>query len=481
MDINTKCQVFTPKENVVQLLDNVGYINDLYGLKIAENSCGDGNILSEIVVRYIEDCIRHNIPKEQIKNGLEQDIYGAEIDKIHRDNCIKKLDGIAASYGISNVKWNMFNGDFLKQNIVNKFDYVIGNPPYISYLELSEDIRSFLKENFSVCQYGKIDYCYAFIEAGIKSLTPTGKLAYLIPSNIFKNEFAYSLRQMLLLHLTNIYDFTNSKLFKNKLTASAIIIYDNIDNSDCICYHDVLKKRESKIAKASLTRKWKFNYKAPSNNSKKTIRFGDIFHTASSIATLLNKVFIIGDFKEEGNYIVVGNYKIEKEIIRKAVSPRSLNQHKSECVIFPYYYKDGLLARYTPQEFANKFPLTTSYLKQFESELDKRDSDKNTNWFEYGRSQALAHLNQRKLLISTLITKKVKTYILQPEIIPTSGLYIISRSKYSLEMAQKILESPKFFEYVKNIGVISNGNSFRISPKDINDYHFPYTEGQVEF
>ena len=51
MSINTKCQVFTPKKNAQDLLNAVGYKDNLFGKKVAENSCGDGSILAEIVER----------------------------------------------------------------------------------------------------------------------------------------------------------------------------------------------------------------------------------------------------------------------------------------------------------------------------------------------------------------------------------------------------------------------------------------------
>ena len=47
--MNKKCQVFTPENYVRELLDSVGYTHNLYGKKILENSCGDGNILVAVV------------------------------------------------------------------------------------------------------------------------------------------------------------------------------------------------------------------------------------------------------------------------------------------------------------------------------------------------------------------------------------------------------------------------------------------------
>ena len=56
--INKKCQVPTPHEIVVQMLDRIGYTEDIIGKRILENSCGAGGFLWEIVRRYINVCVK---------------------------------------------------------------------------------------------------------------------------------------------------------------------------------------------------------------------------------------------------------------------------------------------------------------------------------------------------------------------------------------------------------------------------------------
>lgn len=476
MPVYAKCQVFTPSENVKKLLNVVGYKNNLYGKKVAENSCGDGNILIEIVKRYIVNCLKEDMSTDDIRIGLQNDIWAAEIDIAHIENCKKRLNCLVESYNIHDVNWNILEGDFLKENIVDKFDLVIGNPPYVTYKELELSDRKFVRETYETCSIGKFDYCYAFIEASLKSLKPTGKLAYLIPSNIFKNRFAQNLREYFLPYLTDIYDYTNQKLFSGKLTASAIIVCDKSKkNKLFVNYHNLSDKTKMKIKKSELKDKWIF--KSNMFSAKESlVRFGDYFHAASSIATLLNKVYIIDEYTECDNYIAVGKYRLEKGLLRKAVSPRSINSRKEEMVIFPYYYTEKGLQKYTTMQFENLYPQAVVYLNHYRSELKKRKSDDGINWFEYGRSQALTHLNQSKLLISTLITGSAKVYLLDKDTIPTSGLYIVpqkNQQKYDLCKAKNVLESELFYSYVESIGVISNGNSYRISPKDINNFYFP--------
>ena len=242
---------------------------------------------------------------------MENDIYGNEIDEKHKVNCIDNLNKVAQKYNIDCVKWNIVQNDFLKSSISEKFDFIIGNPPYITYSDLNKTTRSFIKKNFIVCSDGKPDYYYAFIEMSIKVLSDDGKLAYLIPNNIFKNRFADRLRIFMLPYLSVIIDYTTEKLFENKLISSAIIICNGTQNNNDIQYVDKVKKREITLHKNSLTNKWIFRKKEVVKENKKR-KFGDDFNAMCSIATLLNEVFIIKNYEEYNEHIMDNGYKIKK-------------------------------------------------------------------------------------------------------------------------------------------------------------------------
>lgn len=104
--------------------------------------------------------------------------------------------------------------------------------------------------------------------------------------------------------------------------------------------------------------------------------------------------------------------------------------------------------KYKLEEFEAKYPGAVRHLKAFEDKLEKRNKDLSAEWFEYGRSQALSHLNQEKLLISTVVTDNIKVYELTKEDIPYSGIYITSKNGTSLEQAKQILNSEEFIDYV---------------------------------
>lgn len=68
------CKIQTPAEYVIKMLDYIGYKHNLYGEKVLENSCGEGNILVEIVRRYIQDANLNERTDKEIIEGLQNDI-----------------------------------------------------------------------------------------------------------------------------------------------------------------------------------------------------------------------------------------------------------------------------------------------------------------------------------------------------------------------------------------------------------------------
>ncbi len=469
-DCKKKCQIFTPLKNVNEMLDWIGYKDDLYGRKVLEPTFGKGNILMIIVERYINDCLKRNFSLIKIKKGLEADIYGYEYDDLYFKMCLKNLDELCLNYGIRNVNWKLICGDSLIMDCHAFFDYIIGNPPYISYKLLDEETRKFVKENFFVCSTGKFDYCYAFIEKSVDLLNIGGKMAFLIPSSIFKNVFSSKLRNYIKNDLLEIHDYDSQKLFneeangkkRNILTTSSVIILKKGSNTKILNYFNELNPNLSmKIKKNNLGSKWIFSI-AYSNIGK--YRFGDYFKASNSVATLYNKAYVV----DKSDPL----YYCSESILYDAVSPRSKMLNIKEKIIFPYLFDSGSIKRISVDDFQNNYPLCCSHLKKCFDNLSKRKSDLNNSWFEYGRSQALNDMQKSKLLISIVVTKKVKVYKLSKNMIPYSGIYIVPISDMSLNKAKKVLESKDFYKYIKSVGINASGDSFRITSKDINNYYF---------
>lgn len=469
------CQVPTPIQYVEQMLDNVGYKRNLWGRKVLENSCGEGNILIEIVKRYIADTKEKQYTPEKIARGLQNDIVAYEVDQEKIDTCLIRLNELISSENLPEVRWNIKHQDFLKSEEQN-VEFIIGNPPYITYHDLTQEERGFLQKEFRVCQKGRFDYCYAFIEASVRTLADNGKMIYLIPFSIFRNRFAAGLRAFLRNYITKIIDYKSINVFPGITCSASLILCENGSISDKVEYEDILMRNSFFLERSTLNedgQKWLFCRTSGGNR-----RFGDYFSVHNSVATLCNKAFLFSAEEEKGKYYIVDGVPIEKKVTLPAVSTKSRRTMKNGGreirIIFPYKVADGKVVHYSEDEFKNQYPCAWSYLYQFYDALGKRKADEKAKWFEYGRSQALAEVFRKKLVIPMVITNSTETHIAEKDAIPYAGYFITVKpnSNMTLQDAKNVLEGIQFYQYVKEVGTPTTISSYRVSVYDISEFMF---------
>lgn len=462
------CQISTPKEYVKSMLDLVGYTKKLHGKTVLENSCGEGDILIEIVRRYITDCRKQGYSDDVIKTGITRDIKAYEIDAQCVLKCIANLTTVAEELGLSDIQWNIEHSDYLESKAAD-YDFIVGNPPYITYHDLTVETREWLKKSFVSCSRGRFDYYYAFIEKSVASLKAGGSMVYLVPFSVFRNLFAQVVRDCIKPDIVSVVDYRGIRVFDNVTSSAALLYMVKGGESKAINYVQAINDTCNVIAKEKLTGKWFFK----ENSSGR--RFGDYFSVQNSIATLYNNAFLITQYEEDDQYIIIGDKKIEKGITRDAVSTKSCKKEKvTDKIIFPYRNYDGGYEHIPEDVMQRDYPNALEYLRQFKDALSKRKSSKGVRWYEYGRTQALGEVLGYKILISMVITTKVRTYIANENAIPYAGYFIKAKegSEYDLSFARNLLESPEFYNYVKNTGTPTTETSYRISVKEIENYTF---------
>lgn len=469
-DLKVKHQVFTP-EKIVKKMINIADKSankKIYNCCILENSCGNGNVLTMIVEKFIDEAILDNIEIRQIKVLLQKNIHAYEIDKQLLNDCKKRLNTICKKHQIKNIKWDIKNIDFLKDDSETLYDIIIGNPPYISYLDMPIDKRELLRNNFNSCSIGKFDYSYAFIEKSYNLLNGNGSLIYLVPSNWFKNVSAKALRSLLIDDLNEIIDFQKQRIFSDVLVSTSIVHIIKGCNKQHFKYRCKSKNISKTINKDIIEDKWIF---------KKTVDhkivFQENFDVFVTIATLSNNIFVLSNGQVEGRYFLYKNHRIELEILKPAYSPKDKKYNcNNKRIIFPYKFKNGVLVHYTEEELQQLFPCAFEYLKENETKLSERDSDSNAKWFEYGRSQAISHMNKEMCIISSIISDETKAYVIETDEIPYSGICIVPKNNNTVQDILDIINTTEFRNYAQTIGVSVNGNSKRISPNDIKKYSY---------
>lgn len=105
----------TPVEVIEKLLDNIDL--ELYGNKVLEPGAGNGNIVKALKNRY---------PNKQI--------ISLEIRESEEHNLI-------------NISDDVIIGDYLNVDLNNKYDIIIGNPPYSNAIEFINKSIELLNED----------------------------------------------------------------------------------------------------------------------------------------------------------------------------------------------------------------------------------------------------------------------------------------------------------------------------------------------
>jgi adenine-specific DNA-methyltransferase len=423
--------VYTPNWIVKTILDYLEYgNNNISNKKIIDPSCGDGAFLKEVVERFITDALNSNKSISEIKNLLEQNVYGIDIDKNAIELCRINLTNIAKKYGINDVNWNLINNDSTNKvwisKLFKKFDYVVGNPPYIRIQNLGKEKRNKIQKEWELCKSGSTDIYIAFFELGYYLLNDMGKLGYITPNTYIKTSAGKDLRQFIKNKkiLKSLIDFKHHQIFENATTYSIITILSKRHEQNTFeLYYGAPDKKIKFIDEIDLNNLNDNNWILCTNGVLVKIKeiesrgapLGEIANIHVGITTLADSYYIFKNplLKEKTAIIKLKDgreFEIEKNILKpiiKASILKSSEDEQNNYVIFPYKLKNNKHIIIPENELKEKYPLTYNYFLRIKDILLARDKGKPNPvaWYAFGRSQGLDTSFGKKILTSPLNKK----------------------------------------------------------------------------
>ncbi len=490
--------VFTPKfisdYIATELFNNLSEWNK--NIRVIDPGCGCGIFL----ISAIEGI--HNKFGVDIKQIIEQNIFGIDLleDNIRRCRYVLQIYCLMNGICLKELKDNLISADSLSSDwstlfsLDGKFDYIIGNPPYVNTHDMSKEAISFLKKNFTTTKTGVFNMFYAFIEHGLKQLTSKGYLEFIVPNNFLTIKSAEALRVLLQKgkNVCSILDFAGNMVFKPVRTYNCIIklcqtpqdklwyfVMDKTDNIEetlkQISFNELRPEALDKNGWILVDKKTLKNI-ACIENQKYPIK--DYIRTG--IATLRDGVYLVDKSEIDYYKIVDGvRYSIEADVVKPIYKIPELKnclnvKEAMQYIIFPYVKGLNGYELIDEDVFIVKYPNAYSYLQKMKPILDERDKGKGNAvaWYAYGRTQGLNKYG-KKLMFPTFANHPHFTYIDDENSLFCNGYAVFENEQIPLMALEKILNSSIMDYYVSHTSYSIEGGYYCYQKKYIERFSIP--------
>lgn len=222
-DHNERGAIFTRREVVEFMLDLAGYTADrpLHQMRLLEPSFGGGEFLLTAATRLVDaftsaggigdlaDCIR------------AVELHGSTYTAT-RAKTVSLLEhagmGPSESRRLTD-RW-LLHGDFLLSDLQGKFDFVVGNPPYVRQELIPSPLLAEYRRRYASL-YDRADLYVPFIERSLELLSADGQFVFICANRWTKNKYGGPLRAIVArdFHLKAYVDMVDVPAFESDVIA----------------------------------------------------------------------------------------------------------------------------------------------------------------------------------------------------------------------------------------------------------------------
>lgn len=287
------------------------FVKDKNIRSILEPSCGDGVFIDAA-----------------LEQGLLADGKSMTAVEIEKDETDKLSEKYASNSNIHIINRDFF--EFYRENTHNKYDLIVGNPPYIRYQYLMESQRAEMSEiliSNGMKSNKLINAWVGFIVACVQMLSDNGKIAFVIPAEILQVVYAEDLRFFLAEKLSKITLLTFEELVFHDIEQEVVVLIGEkgkeeagiriieLNNLDDLSWLDLEKDGFQKLS--HVHEKWTKYFTSKEENELITqIRADKRFQKLSDVA-LINVGITTGNNK----YFSVNQETVEKYGLKDTVRP----------------------------------------------------------------------------------------------------------------------------------------------------------------
>ncbi len=455
--------VYTPP--VIRKYITEEIINNEHVPKVIDPACGCGAFLISAAK------ILHERYSIAYRNIFSEYIWGCDINphSIRKCKLLFEILQLQEEGNISECQYNLLVGNALEilasKKYSQKFDVVIGNPPYVRAKNIDEKVKSSLTK-WSVVS-GNVDLYIPFYQLGIELLNDKGVLGYISPNTFLQSVNGRGLRNYI---RDNKYDlkiinFKDEQKFADVTHYTCItFVYGERRKSKIeytVCA-DSLKECNYTvydISNYSDNMEWKFGnqeidqmvFKIEHQPDKL-----DNYNIRNGLATLCNELFFFDAIEETSDFYIRQyngkEYSIEKGICISIAKPNIMRNEsdleaKSEKAIYPY-----INGKVIPEKtMKSQYPNAYKFLCEYKEKLLGRDKGKTDDypaWYAYGRTQGMNNQGT-KILIPYMADRGVAIISKDYDLLFYCGYAAFSDDIESLRLLKIFIESDVFWFYIK--------------------------------
>ncbi|HEY0261418.1 MAG TPA: N-6 DNA methylase [Chitinophagales bacterium] len=471
-------QYFTPKV-VADFMIEMADISSQS--KILEPSCGEGIFLELLQQKGFNNLIAYEIDEE----------LATDFSCVHYES-------------------------FVSAKLEEKFDLIIGNPPYIRWKNLEDELKSELSINPIWNKYfnSLCDYLYIFILKSIELLNENGQLIFICPEYWMNTTHSISLRNYMVEngYFEEIYHFNETPIF-DKVTVSIVIFKfikskqktEKISVSKFYANQkltsetlDKLKnKLEFKDAEYLQASQFKTNERwlLQTDEVREELKVLETACLKKNQNSLLNlfddekqEFHTIGEVCDIGNGLVSGLDKAfqvnghslnenEKRATINVVKAKDLKPFFAESITKYIFIDDGL----KENEFQKTYPNFHQHFQKYKADLENRyQYNRKINYWEWVflRNFSLFSKAEKRIFVPCKERISNKDYfrfaLVDANVFPTQDVTAIfkkTNTRESIEYILSYLNNPIVFDWLKCNGIVK-GNIVEFSEKPIASIPF---------
>jgi len=308
--------IFTPLNIVNYILNELKYGKQVYSEKeqtIIDFACGSGIFLSQAARKLIKIGLEKGERILDIKNLIEERIFGFDNDPISvlltktnlflsLTDFLEKRDMEEFSFYPQIYKTNALKAREADQRINAikklKFDFVVGNPPYIDSKRMDEHTKKICQDNFPDVAKMHFDIYSCFLKLGVERLKSSGKLGFIIPNKFLISRYAKILRELFLENnfISQVVDLAHQNVFEPAVYPIILILDKQRGRNNKIAMYNNIKIENLNSSSVVLDKQELVETDVFKRTSNKTIFFVDN-KTRKLVRTAFNlSKFKIGDF-----------------------------------------------------------------------------------------------------------------------------------------------------------------------------------------